>query len=281
MPGVTTEGRTGMGLGGSVMCGCFKQGRVKESPVPLEWLHIDEEGDLNLRPEYDSDEAFFKVSDWKQTACPHPDFSQVNEHVANWSGYWAFQQALARVGWDNYPTMQCDLPEANGGLTLSSAAALALKELAHFRSLGQVGQDTFLVETATGEVLHRHIAASDGVFLYGAGEKPRAGIGPSQFFVEDPATGACLFRSVCFRQTRVAAPPGEDLVDLEDLNGGGSYRGPVTVRRYDQGRCEFVLPAELHVETRVVKPADFDHILSPLESLFRASEETGNPVRWS
>jgi hypothetical protein len=65
-----------MGLGGRVMCGCFLQGRVKESPVPLGWLDIDEEGDFNLRPEYDSDENFFKVSDWMQTACPHPDFSQ-------------------------------------------------------------------------------------------------------------------------------------------------------------------------------------------------------------
>jgi hypothetical protein len=269
MPGVTTEGRTGMGLSGRVMCGCFKQGRVKEPPVPLEWLHIDEEGNFNLRPAFDSDENFFKVSDWMQTACPHPDFTQAREHVANWPGYGAFQQALGRVG---YPTLQSDLPEANGGLTLSSAAAIALKELALFRSLPEVGKDTFLVATATGEVLHRHIAASEGVFLYGADGRPRAGVNSSHFFVEDPATRAILFRSVCFRQTRVAAPSGEDLVLLEDLDGGGSYCGPVAVQ---------VLPAELHVETRVVKPADFDHILGPLETLFKASVESGNPVRWS
>jgi hypothetical protein len=275
-----------MGLDGSVMCRCFQQGLVKEPPVPWEWLHIDEEGQLSLMPGHDSNEAFMNVYHWMQTACEHPDMRHVNEHISNWSGYRAFQQALSCVGWDNFPTLQSELPETNGGLTPPSAAALALNEVAFFRSLGNVGQDTFLVESATGEVLYRHIAAYDGVFIYGASGKPRAGIGPSEFFVEDPATGTCLFRSARFRQTQVATPPGEDLVDLEDLDGGGKYRGPVSVPRYlpgqdDQGRCKYVLPAELHVEIRVVAPADFDHILRPLQNLFKASVETGNPVRWS
>jgi hypothetical protein len=279
-----------MGLDGSVMCRCFEQGRVKPPPVPREWLHIDEEGSLNLRPGHDSHEAIFKVDEWMQTACLHPDMNQASEHVANWPGYRAFQQALGRAGWDHFPTLRSELPESNGGLTPPSAAALALEELNRFRSLGEVGRDTFLVETATGEVLHRHIAVYRGVFLYGGGGKPRAGIGPFEFFVEDPATGAFLFRSVHFRQSRVEAPPGEEVVTLEDLNGGGTFRGPVSIRRDvpwpdgrwqdDQGRCNFILPSELHVEARVVTPADFDHILGPLERLFRASVETGNPVRW-
>jgi hypothetical protein len=37
---------------------------------------------------------------------------------------------------------------------------------------------------------------------------------------------------------------------------------------------------ELHVESRVVTPADFAHVVGPLEWLFRAALETGNPVRW-
>jgi hypothetical protein len=140
-------------------------------------------------------------------------------------------------------------------------------------------------------VLHQHIAAYGGVFLHDGGVRSRAGVGPCEFFIEDTATGACLFSSVHFRQTPVAALPGEVLVELEDLGGGGKYRGPVAVRRYipwpdgrwqdDQGRCNFILPAELHVESRAVTPAGFGHILGPLERLFQASVETGNPVRWS
>jgi len=47
----------------------------------------------------------------------------------------------------------------------------------------------------------------------------------------------------------------------------------------DAGRCNSVQPAELHVAPRVVTPADFAHVVEPLERLFRASLETGNPVR--
>ncbi len=280
-----------MGLDGSVRCRCFEQGRVKDPPVPLEWLHVDEEGYLNLRPEHDTDATFHQMYRWRQTACPHPDLRQASEHIANWAGYRAFQQAMSRVGWDNFPTLRTQLPEVNGGLMLPAAAVLALGELTHFRSLREVGRDSFLVETASGEVLHQHIGVYEGLFLYGGGDKPRAGVGPLGFFVEDPASGACLFRSAHFRQTRIEGPPAEDIVDLEDLDGGGRYRGPVAVRRYvpwpdgrwqaDQCRCNFILPTELHVESRVVTPGNFSHIVDSLERLFQAAVETGNPVQWS
>ena len=48
----------------------------------------------------------------------------------------------------------------------------------------------------------------------------------------------------------------------------------------DEGRCNAVLPAEPHGESRVVTPADFAHVVGPLERLIRASLETGNPVCW-
>jgi hypothetical protein len=73
------------------MCRCFEQGRVKAPPVALEWLYVDSEGYLSLRPGHDSDEDFYKVYAWMQTACPHPNMRQANEHIANWAGYRAFQ----------------------------------------------------------------------------------------------------------------------------------------------------------------------------------------------
>jgi hypothetical protein len=207
-----------------------------------------------------------------------------SEHVANWPGYRAFQQALGRAGWDAFPTLRAELPESNGGLTPPAASARALEELAHFRTLEEIGRDTFLVETASGEVLHRHIEAYDGVFLFGGGASPRAGVRSFDIFVEDPTTGASLFRSAHFRQARVGSGAGGS-VELVDLDGGGVYCGPVAVRRYvpcpdgrwqdDEGRCDAVLP----VKSRVVTPANFAHVVEPLECLFRASLETGNLVR--
>jgi hypothetical protein len=37
------------------------------------------------------------------------------------------------------------------------------------------------------------------------------------------------------------------------------------------GRCNAVLPAEPHVESRVVTPGDFAHVVGALERLFRAA----------
>ena len=48
----------------------------------------------------------------------------------------------------------------------------------------------------------------------------------------------------------------------------------------DEGRWNFGVPAELHVESRAVTPHDFDYAVPALEKVFRAAVETGNPARW-
>jgi hypothetical protein len=252
--------------------------------VPREWLRIDEGGYLSLLPEHDSDEACGIVDEWMQTACPHRDMRLASEFIANWPAYRVIQQALDHAGWDNFPTLHAELPHANGGLMSSEAAALALKELAYFHSLNEIGRDTFLVETATGEVLDWHVAAYDGVPLHGGTVTLRAGIGPFDFFVNDPTTGADLFRSVRFRQTKLEGGHFNEIVELEDLDGSGTCRGPIAIRLIhwpdDHKQPNYTLPTELHVESRVVTPGEFEHILGPLERLFQASIETGHPVRW-
>ena len=154
-----------MGLDASVMCDCFRSGLTTEPPVPRDWLHVDEEGYLNLKPGHDSDGAFAEVYDWMQTCCEHPDMRYASEFIANWAGYRLFQQALAEAGWDKFPVLHGELPEANGGMTGAAGAALALGELALFRSLGEIGSNPCLVDTATGEVIQEHVAGYGGVFI--------------------------------------------------------------------------------------------------------------------
>jgi hypothetical protein len=44
---------------------------------------------------------------------------------------------------------------------------------------------------------------------------------------------------------------------------------------------DWEFPSLWHVEKRpVIRPAEFLHIVEPLERIFRASVETGNPVEW-
>ena len=61
---------------------------------------------------------------------------------------------------------------------------------------------------------------------------------------------------------------------------GGTIPWPDGRMQDDRGRCRFRYPEALHVEIRAVRSSDFEFILGPLERIFRASVETGNPVRW-
>jgi hypothetical protein len=112
-----------MGLDASVLCNCFRLGRTSEPPVPRDWLHIDREGYLELKPEHDSDASFHEVYEWMQTCCDHPDMRYVSEFIANWAGFRLFQQALSKSGWDRFPVLRRELPEVNGGLTIARYAA--------------------------------------------------------------------------------------------------------------------------------------------------------------
>src|SRR4051794_28231436 len=106
-----------MGLDASVMCNCFRLGLTTEPPVARDWLQIDEEGYLGLKPENDSDEAYYRFHGWEQTCCEHPGMRFARESIANWAGFRLFQQALDHVGWDRFPVLRQELPEANGGKT--------------------------------------------------------------------------------------------------------------------------------------------------------------------
>ena len=87
----------------------------------------------------------------------------------NWSAYRSFQQALAEAGWEQFPTLEVELPQTNDGVTLSSAAVQMLVELALFSEQAELGQVTALVDSDTSEELHHYIAAYGGEFHYGPG----------------------------------------------------------------------------------------------------------------
>lgn len=189
-----------MGLDASVMCNCFREGRTSEPPVPRDWLQIDEEGYLVLRPEHDSPEACHRVYGWMLACCEHPEMEHASEHIANWTGYRLFQQALAGVGRDRFPVLRHELPEANGGLTEAPRAALALGELDEFRKVGDVGTTICLIDTATGEVVQENVGVYEGVFIMDGRAGLDAGLDGSGFFIRDRETKAELFRAARFRQ---------------------------------------------------------------------------------
>lgn len=285
-----------MGLDASVMCNCFRLGLTTEPPVPREWLQIDEEGHLELKPGCGSPEASAEVYQWMQDCCEHPGMQYAWEEIANWSGYRIFQQALGGVGWDRFPVLRQELPEVNGGKTEAPRAALALGELAEFQKAGEIGTNACLVDTATGEVVQEHVAGYEGVFILDGDSGLEAGFDADGFFIRTGQDRLELFRAARFRQMHLdpdADPYGPErgLVAYLDLDSGKEYECRFAVpgdsipwpdgrMQDDRGRCRFHYPATLHVERRAVHSSDFDYILGPLERIFRASVEMGNPVRW-
>ncbi len=281
-----------MGLDASVMCGCFAKGLTTDPPFPREWLRVDEEGYMHVVPDHDR----LAFSIWIQSCCPHPRFDYAWEHIANWSGFRLFQDAMERAGWERFPTLRAELPEVNGGLALPSASALALQELEEFRGLGALGTNACLVDSTTGEALYEHIGPYEGIFILDGRTGVDVGVGEFTFFIRDRETGVDLFRSARFRQTLL----DHDLHPYDDEPGRVEYFDPDTGEKYtgrtavsgeaipwpdgrmqdDRHRVRFDHPAGLHVEAREIRPGDFAPILDPLARVFRASVETGNPVRW-
>jgi hypothetical protein len=264
--------------------------------VPLDWLQVDEGGYFGLRREHDSPEASLKVYGWMLDCCELPEMEAASERIANWPGYRFLQQALARVGWAQFPVLRQELPESNGGLTDASAAEAALGELERFRRVGEMAAKTCLVDVATGEVVRDYIGAYGGVFIMDGRAGLDAGFDGSGFFIRHRGTAEELFRAARLRQTLLdphaymhGPEPGQ--VIFLDLDSGRTLECRTAVpgkeipwpdgrMQDDQGRCNFEDPAELHVEHRPERSSDYEYILGPLETVFQASVETGNPVRW-
>src|SRR5262245_11667112 len=212
-----------MGLDASVMCSCFKLGLAKEPPFPRECLGIDEDGYPFLRPEFDTAEYWTVFDEWCRTCCEHADMDFASEHIANWSGYRLFQEALENAGWHRFRVLRAELPAANDGQTSPAQAARALDELKEFKQLPSLGQNAALVDQ-TGFVIFEFIAAYEGVFILGGPAGVDIGIGEFEFFIRDRATKADVFRARRIRQT---------LLDRRD--GGRSYHGRVEFRDVDSG----------------------------------------------
>ena len=284
-----------MGLDATVLCNCYREGRTTALPF-ADLVVLDEDGYLGLSVPYVNNQANYRLFwKWKETCCEHPRMEYGDEHIANWSGYRAFQEALKKADWQNFPTLHAELPEGNGGVMSAVAAAQALQELEYFKNQADLGSNTFLIETATGETLHEYIASYDGLFIYAGSTGLHFGFDQQGFFIvtaQEPITE--VFRARFFEQ-RLLEPElnrnGEKgQVAYISLESEQQFVCTVAIsknspwpdgqKKNAQGRVHFDYPTLLHVETRKINASEFTYILEPLTRIFQAAVKTGNPVRW-
>lgn len=280
-----------MGLDATVMCNCFRDGKTTPLPFPREWLEVDDEGYLNLKKEHDCSDNWDKQCEWEESCCEHENMDLVCEHISNWTGYRQFQEALSELGWRHFPVLKEQLPEANGGLTPAKASAQALQELDHFAAAGEVGVKTVLVDTASDTGLYEYVPAHGGVFLFCGTRGINVGLGEFEFFAVDATSGEDLFLATRFRQFRTGGEQisgdSDDLV-WQNLDTGEVYNLGIAIpgRRLasegeqsgEQWQVEY--PSDFHVEHRPWLVTEFEYIVKALRTVFDASVQTGNPVRW-
>jgi hypothetical protein len=287
-----------MGLDASVLCTCYREGRTTLPPFNPELLVFDEDGwpTLDL-PYHRNEELYGRFDSWLCTCCQHEDMEAARVRISNWGGYRAFQAALAQAGWEQFPTLHQELPDANGGATGPTAAVLALEELAAFRQLANLGHNWFLVDTDTGEAVAEYIAAYDGKLVLSGREGLDIGLDPHGLFVVSHTQPSReLFRATRLEQrlepTRERAGGSIGPVEFVNLDTGQRFACTTEVAgreiswpdgrmQDDDGRLRFRYPRHLQVERRAIAPAEFEHAVSALEEVFRAAVATGNPVRWT
>lgn len=205
-----------------------------------------------------------RFDDWKRTACPHPGMYLVNQRISNWSDYRTFQEALGRLGWQRFPTLQAELPEGNSGAMDATAAALMLAELQLFAD-AIVGEDELvLVDSDSDAVVYAYVAGYQGLFLWAGSIGYEVGFDPAGLFVRQPPK---LGGTELFRAMRVDRPPGR----FVDRDSGRALECPLD---WGEGR-------RFEVKMRAATAGAFDHIIEPLRRVCCAAVATGNPVFWA
>lgn len=277
-----------MGLDAVVRCRCWEEGKVSSPPVPLSEIEIDDEGWLSLvLPWKGNEEKHTRFDEWLETCCSHPRTDFACEHISNWGGYRIFQQRLEELGWERFPTLKTELPEANGGMTGAVAAAAALKELATFKELASSLSRAVLVESSSGEVVHEFVAAYGGAFILSGRTGLEVGVGEWSFFVRQMDTEIPLFSSSDFNQILLDPEEAErPRVRFVDRATGESYECSVAVGIHEDEVVDGVTrvaryPSHMHVERRPLAVDDYSYITGSLETVFWASVATGNPVLWT
>lgn len=212
--------------------------------------------------------------------CPHPDRDEESGKVSTWNGVSGFTKALERAG--RFPVLLAEIGQLSRP-TEAAVAEGALAELAAFRATdGLVGELVLMLDTDSGAELGRFDASLGGPYvLAGSGPQHVSYDERGLFVVPAAEQEPELFRAMRVEQRLLAEPARVEYVDL-DTGRRFEGRTSVEVRHYHPGGgFDVSHPRRMHVERRPFGVDHFAGLVATLESLFRASVRTGNPVHWS
>lgn len=275
-----------MGLDAYVPCNCYREGKTKTPPPTQEELCIDEDG--FLRPvryrdipydEIKDDEEFRKIydelDDWKWNACEHKYGNYIDERVGNWSTARYFTWVVRQFPEGSFPLLIDLIPAANGGSVPVNDAPEILRELAELRKRLPEIKGFFLMDGMKDQVLYDGSDYLDGNFAWI--DKQILGFDENGLYVLDGETEEQLFKAKEVMETVETDADGKKRTLWTDVSDS---ENKIVVNHEPISELEDGVVGYLKVEIRPMS-ADDVYAIEPLERLFKASIETGNPVFWA
>ena len=263
-----------MGLDAGVRCRCWEEGLC--APTRLKpHIYLDAGSDsLDIALPWETHEMeVLEFDRWVEQACAHPGMRQAQEHVQNWAGVRAFQNALRTIDEECFRTLLREIPNSNGGLTLPEAAKDCLQELNRFQSTGTFGRHIGLVDSDTGSRLAERIDAYDGWFAASGQTGYEFSLaGDGHMLIRQKQLGI-VFRAKAFTQSRT--PDGQFI--YTNLLDGAQCVCPNGLE--DDEASEY--PSRLNVVVDYDSVERHSYIFNALRRVFSAAIETGHPVSWS
>ncbi|MBQ2622653.1 MAG: hypothetical protein IJF84_15040 [Thermoguttaceae bacterium] len=275
-----------MGLDAYVPCNCYREGKTKTPPPTQEELCIDEDG--FLRPvhyrdipydEIKDDEEFRKIydelDDWKWNACDHKYGNYIDERVGNWSTARYFTWVVRQFPEGSFPLLINLLPANNEGSVPVKDAPEILRELAELRKRLPEIKGFFLVDGMKDQVVYDGSDYLDGNFAWI--DKQILGFDKNGLYVLDRETEELLFKAKEVMETVETDDDGKKHTLWTDVSDS---ENKIVVNDDPISKLEDGVVGYLKVEIRPMS-ADDVYAIAPLERLFKASIETGNPVFWA
>ena len=271
-----------MGLDAFVRCNCWRDGKTKPVPVPLELMKIDEEGYFDLTLPYEGNEETYALFDgWCENGCGHEGMQIIHERVCNWGGKRFFLEALERAGIENFPVLWNEFPQSNGGQLSVENARLGLQELHFLWESADLGSVAELVEEGSEEI----IFSGEGEWQF----KGQQGVILSReaLLIMNSKTEKVRFSARRLAQRKL----DEKWNEWTNLDTGKRFKTEFSLSidvpwpdgkwENEQGVGNSRLVEIARWRERPMTPLDLDYIIAPLTRLFQASIEIGNPVCWS
>lgn len=275
-----------MGLDAFVPCNCFKEGKTSEPPVDREWI-IQDEGYYSLNPLYSKDmDLDNKIYKWSQNCCEHP-FMHISERISNWSGIRLFQQAMNTIGIDNFPILNTELPDVNGGYLTVENAKKALAELDIFEKRIVTINNIYLINVDSGEAVYEYIDAYDGKVIF---SKPYSlGFNINGLYIVESDSNKILFQGKSVQQkvyyypqwlkiitkiTPIKLRPIRKVCWIDTATKNHFYT------KFGLSIYNGNYPKEFTIKEQPTDIFNYQYIIDSLRKMFEASIQMNNPVYW-